>query len=74
MDKLFETLVANGGAWGILVAGMAVALRVLWKRNVLLGDKVYDLSMAQVQVQTELRVLTQKMSDDLEEIRRIKGR
>lgn len=49
---LITTLIEQG--W-ILAAAFAIAVVVLWRRNVVLSNKLYDVGMASVKSSSEFR-------------------
>ncbi len=52
MENLIAFLIEQG--W-ILAAAFSVISVVLWRRNIVLSDKLYDVGMASVKSSTEFR-------------------
>jgi hypothetical protein len=70
MDALFKGLLETGAPWGILCAVLMFAVGVLWKRCNVLSDRLYELAIAQVRVNTETKRTIQSVEKDVEDISR----
>lgn len=70
MTPLLKGLLESGAPWGLLCAALVVAVGVLWRRCNVLSDRLYDLAIAQVKVNTETKVSLASVEKDVEDISR----
>jgi len=70
MDAFLTGLLKTGAPWGILCAALALAVIGLWKRCNVLADKVYDLAIAQVKINSETQHVLSHVERDVEDISR----
>jgi len=73
MSALLQGLLKTGAPWGILCAVLLFGIWVLWKRCNILSDRLYELAISQVKVNTETQKAIQSVEKDVEDIcRRVK--
>lgn len=71
IQLLLEGLIKAGAPWGILCAALMYTAIHLWRRCVVLSDKLFELGMAQVKASTEVHQTLEAVKDDLEAIRKL---
>lgn len=71
VKMILEGLIKSGAPWGILCAALMYTAIHLWRRCVVLSDKLFELGMAQVKTSTEVHKTLETVKDDLEAIRRL---
>lgn len=70
MDALLQGLLKTGAPWGILCAVLLFGVWVLWSRCNTLSDRLYELAISQVKVNTETQRAIQSVEKDVEDISR----
>jgi len=70
MDALLKGLLETGAPWGILCAVLIFGIGVLWKRCNILSDRLFELAIAQVKVNTETQRTIQSVEKDVDDISR----
>lgn len=70
MEALISGLLKSGAPWGILCAVLSWAAWHLWQRCNHLADKVYELAVNQVKVQTDTQHALRDVGRDVEDISR----
>lgn len=70
MGALMKGLLETGAPWGLLCASLVLAVAVLWKRCNILSDRLYDLAVSQVKVNTETKQSIVQVERDVDDISR----
>lgn len=70
MDALLKGLLESGAPWGALCAVLLVGIGVLWKRCNVLSDRLYELAISQVKVNTETKRSLASVEKDVDDISR----
>lgn len=70
MAALLKGLLETGAPWGILCTILLCGIGVLWKRCNVLSDRLFELAIAQVRVNTETQRTIQSVEKDVEDISR----
>ncbi len=70
MAALVEGLLKSGAPWGLLCAVLLVGIGVLWRRCNTLSDRLYELAIAQVEVNTETKRSLASVEKDVDDISR----
>jgi hypothetical protein len=70
METLINSLIKTGAPWGLLCAALALFVAVLWRQNLKLSDRVFELAMDQIRVNTETRHTLDHVQKDLTDISR----
>lgn len=68
MDSLVNGLIESGAPWGILCAVLIYFIINLWKRYNILIDKLHDLSIEQVKINSEMHNILNYVEKDIEDI------
>lgn len=68
MDSLVNGLIESGAPWGILCAVLIYFIINLWKRYNILIDKLHDLSIEQVKINSEMHNILNCVEKDIEYI------
>ena len=69
-EALFQGLLKTGAPWGLLCAALLVAVCVLYRRNVSLSDRLFDLSAAGIRRDVEVHHALEEARREMEELRR----
>lgn len=68
MEKIIKALVDAGAPWGLLCAILLLGILVLWRRNVQLTDKLYELGMSMTKANAKARSAIYLLRDDVKEL------
>lgn len=68
MDSLINGLIESGAPWGILCAVLIYFIINLWKRYNILIDKLHNLSIEQVKINSEMHNILNYVEKDIEDI------
>lgn len=68
MDSLVNGLIESGAPWGILCAVLIYFIINIWKRYNILIDKLHDLSIEQVKINSEMHNILNCVEKDIEDI------
>ena len=70
MAALLEGLLKTGAPWGLLCAALVLAVAVLWRRCNTLSDRLYELAISQVKINTETKQSLRSVERDMDDISR----